>query len=69
MNKEFDCFPICLLIRKNNIARVNVKVDCSPFGLCLPISLAGMEDMMLFLVSFKTRAASLVTSLKPKWSR
>lgn len=46
MNKELDDFPICLLIRKNNMARVNVRVDCSPFGLGLPISLPGMEDMM-----------------------
>lgn len=60
MNKEFDCFPICLLMRKNNMARVNVKVDCSPFGLGLPISLAGMEDMMYFLVSLQARAASPV---------
>lgn len=46
MNKELDCFPICLLIRKNNMARVSVRVDCSPFGHGLPISLTGMEDMM-----------------------
>lgn len=62
MNKEFDCFPICLLMRKNNMAMVNVKVDCSPFGLGLPISLPGIEDMMYFLV----RAAFLVALLEFK---
>lgn len=33
-------------MRKNNIARVKVRVDCSPFGLGLPISRAGKDDMM-----------------------
>lgn len=68
MNKEFDCFPICLLIRKNNMAKVNVKVDCSPFGLGLPVSLAGIEDMMYFLVSLQARAAFLVALLEYKCS-
>lgn len=35
------------------MARVNVKVDCSPFGLGLPISLAGNEDMMYVLLSLQ----------------
>lgn len=35
------------------MAIVNVRVDCSPFGLGLPISLAGMEDMMYSSVGFQ----------------
>lgn len=35
------------------MAIVNVRVDCSPFGLGLPISLAGMEGMMYFPVGFQ----------------
>lgn len=40
------------------MAIVNVRVDCSPFGLGLPISLAGMEDMMCFPVGFQVRLTS-----------
>lgn len=36
-------------MRKNNIARDRVSVDGSPFGLGLPISLAGIEDIFVFL--------------------
>lgn len=40
------------------MAIVNVRVDCSPFGLGLPISLAGMEGMMYFPVGFQIRLTS-----------
>lgn len=66
MNNEYDCFPICLLMRKSNIARVNVKVDCSLCGLCLPTSLAGMEDMMYVLVSLQATAVPPISLLEPK---
>lgn len=40
------------------MAIVNVRVDCSPFGLGLPMSLAGMEGMMYFPVGFLVRLIS-----------
>jgi len=46
------------------MARVNVRVDCSPFGLGFPISLAGMEDMMISLVGIPLRAAFPIASLE-----
>lgn len=54
------------------MAIVNVSVDCSPFGLGLPISLAGMEDMTYSSVGFPVRLTSfhqdlLVTVDGPLW--
>lgn len=54
------------------MAIVNVRVDCSPFGLGLPISLAGMEGMMYSSVGFPVRLTSfhrdfLVTVDGPLW--
>lgn len=70
MNKELDCFPICLLMRKNSMARVNVRVDCSPFGFGLHTSLAGIEDMMTKgLFGIPVKSTSLIASLEHvRWS-
>lgn len=40
------------------MARVSVSEDCSPFGVGLPISLAGIEGMMCFLASRRVRTVS-----------
>lgn len=40
------------------MAMVNVRVDCSPLGLGLPVSLAGMEGMMDVPLGFQLRLAS-----------
>lgn len=48
------------------MARVNVRVDCSPFGLGLQISLAGIEDMIAVRVNNQTRAATPDVSLESK---
>lgn len=37
------------------MARVSVSEDCSPFGVGLPISLAGIEGMMCVLASRQVR--------------
>lgn len=48
------------------MARVNVRVDCSPFGFGLHTSLAGIEDMMMTrgLFGISVKAASLMVSLE-----
>lgn len=50
------------------MAIVNVKVDCSPFGLGLPISLAGMEGMMYISIGFPVRLTSSGSSCRDRWS-
>lgn len=45
------------------MAIVNVRVDCSPFGLGLPISLAGMEGIAYFPVGFRVGFTSFQRDL------
>lgn len=51
-------------MRKNSMAKVNVRVDCSPFGFGLHTSLAGIEDMMKRLLGIPVETTSLIASLE-----